>query len=94
MASPVGGWICIRCGFHGQPMKVTKGSFGVELLLWLFFCLPGLIYSIWRLTSRYDACPSCLAPSSMIPANSPEGQRLLAMHQASTPSPPTPDMPK
>lgn len=92
MASPVEGWICTRCGFHGQTKEVTKGNSGVEIVLW-FLCLPGLIYSIWRSTSRYDACPSCLAPS-MIPANSPEGQRLLAMYQASTPSPPTPDMPK
>lgn len=38
--------------------------------------IPALIYSIWRLSSKYKACPECKHPS-MIPANSPKGRKLI-----------------
>ena len=50
---------CPRCGFDGYTRTVTPGSFGMELFLWLLFLLPGLIYGIWRLAARYQACPKC-----------------------------------
>jgi len=50
---------CPQCGFEGQSETFTKGSFGLELVLWFLFIFPGLIYSIWRLSSRYKGCPSC-----------------------------------
>jgi len=61
---------CTRCGSTGIPRGYTKGSFGVELLLWLCMILPGVLYSVWRLTSKYKGCPSCKA-EGMIPADSP-----------------------
>lgn len=61
---------CRNCGTVGRPKRITKGSFLIELILWLCFLLPGLIYSIWRITTRYGVCPSCGAPN-MIPASSP-----------------------
>lgn len=67
--------ICSSCG--GRTSKTeTPGSFGVELLLWLFMCLPGLIYSIWRISARKVVCGSCGA-TTLIPINSPMGQKLL-----------------
>lgn len=69
--------ICTACGYVGKPKKVTKGSILIELFLWLFFLIPGLIYSIWRLASRYEACPSCKG-QSMIPVDSPTGRELMA----------------
>ena len=54
----------------------VKGSVWTELLLWLFFLLPGLFYSIWRLSTRYQGCPSC-GMEGMIPANSPRAVELL-----------------
>lgn len=48
--------VCTACGYVGEPTTATKGSFGVELVLWLCLIIPGLIYSIWRLSSRHDAC--------------------------------------
>lgn len=68
--------LCTVCGYIGKPYKYTKGSFGVELLLWIFFLIPGLIYSIWRLSSRYEACPKCDAPN-MIPMDSPVAKKIL-----------------
>lgn len=69
-------FVCTACGYIGTRKTVTKGSIFIELLLWLMLILPGLIYSIWRLTSRYTACPKCLNPT-MIPTDSPVGQKLM-----------------
>lgn len=70
-------FICTTCGFIGSPKKIVKGSILIEIVLWLFLLIPGLIYSIWRLTTKYDACPKC-KNASMIPADSPTGQKLIS----------------
>lgn len=69
-------FICTSCGYVGFPTTTTKGSFLIELALWFCFLLPGLIYSIWRLSSRYSSCPKCKG-QNMIPADSPIGQKLM-----------------
>lgn len=74
--SPNGSMICPSCGSRGEPKTVTRGSLAIEIVLWLFMIIPGLIYSIWRMTSRQKACPACSA-LGMIPVNTPMGQRLL-----------------
>lgn len=70
--------LCTRCLAEGQPKKVTKGSLAIEIILWLAFFVPGLVYSIWRLTTRYEACRSC-GSGELIPRNSPRAQQLLGM---------------
>lgn len=72
---PMAGLICTNCGAIGSPKLVTKGSFIIEVFLWLLFLLPGIIYSVWRLSSRHKACRNCGA-SGMIPLNSPMGRKL------------------
>ena len=68
--------VCTACGYVGQPKTITKESIGVEILLWLLFLVPGLIYSVWRLSSRYDGCPSC-GQATVIPRTSPMAQKFL-----------------
>ena len=70
---------CTNCGYQGTPKKIVRGSFFLEILLWLCFIVPGLIYSLWRSTSaaRHKACPSCEAPN-MIPVDSPVAQKMIA----------------
>lgn len=68
--------ICHNCGYVGEPQRITKGSFAIELGLWIVFLLPGLIYSIWRLTSRYDGCSKCES-KDIVSVYSPIGQKLL-----------------
>ncbi len=75
--------ICTTCGYVGYPRRIARGSFYVEIALWLFFGLPGLIYTIWRLTTRYEICPKC-KNTSMIPIDTPRGQRLLEVIQEYT----------
>ncbi len=81
-------FICKNCGFIGDSVAVKKGSLGVELALWLFFLIPGLIYSLWRLSSRADGCSACRS-SNVIPVTSPLGAQLVVTTggQANIPSP-------
>lgn len=67
--------ICSNCGTIGVPKTVTEGSFFIELILWLCFLIPGLIYSIWRLTKRHQACRTC-GSKDLMPLNSPMGIKL------------------
>jgi hypothetical protein len=78
--------VCANCGYMGSPAKVTQGSFWVEVALWCFFIIPGLIYSIWRLSSKRLACPSCGA-ENMIPIDSPKGQQIVSATRAPAASP-------
>jgi hypothetical protein len=38
--------------------------------------VPGLIYSIWRLTSRYKGCSSC-GSVRLVKIDSPKGRKLM-----------------
>lgn len=61
---------CITCGHQGPTRMRTRGSLGIEIVLWLCLILPGLIYSIWRLSSRTEVCSSCGA-ATLVPPDSP-----------------------
>jgi hypothetical protein len=68
---------CSNCGAVAIPKRITKGSFLIEVVLWLAFLVPGLVYSLWRVTTRYNACPSCRAPN-VIPLDSPRAKQALS----------------
>lgn len=68
--------ICTHCGTRGSPKRMTRGNIGIEIVLWICFLVPGLIYSIWRLTTKQDVCPSCEQPG-MINVNTPNGRLLV-----------------
>ena len=71
---PRGGEICETCGSVGHAVTRTEGSFAIELVLWLLFCFPGIIYSVWRLASRKKVCGQC--GGKMISVGTPRGQQL------------------
>lgn len=73
-------YACGYCGHVGKGKLVTGGSFLIEAVLWFFFILPGLIYSLWRLTSRHLECPDC-GSRQLVPANSPAGRRIVEAHR-------------
>lgn len=85
--------LCTACGTVGPTKRTMKGSILTELFLWLFFLLPGLIYSIWRHSSVVDGCSKCGSPT-VIPLDSPfakkhlnipePGPRLLAKSRPAT----------
>jgi hypothetical protein len=69
--------VCKDCGTTGSAQRVTRGSLLVEIFLWLCFLVPGLFYSLWRLSTRYDACPAC-GSKNIVPLSSPVGAKLAA----------------
>jgi hypothetical protein len=68
--------VCTACGHVGGGKTITKGHFALEVALWLCFLVPGFIYSVWRHTSRYEACPVCANPS-LLPRSAPMAQKFL-----------------
>ena len=68
---------CPNCGSVAKPQSHTKGSFAIEVILWLCFIIPGIIYSLWRLSSREKrTCPVCRA-ANMIPLDSPRAREVI-----------------
>lgn len=68
-------WVCTQCKTVGTAKVKYGGSTGVELLLWLFFIVPGLIYSAWRGSSKKMVCRSC-GSESLVPPDSPRGREI------------------
>lgn len=68
--------VCTNCGHQGQSKTITQGSFVMEIFLWLCFLAPGFIYSVWRLTSKFQGCPICQS-RSVIPSDSPNAQKFI-----------------
>ena len=67
--------ICTTCGYTGSAKKEVKGNILIEIILWLFFIIPGLIYSVWRLSNKRLICPKC-KNTTMIPQDTPQGKKL------------------
>ena len=78
-----GSAVCTNCGYQGEAGTQTPGSFLAEVALWLCFIVPGVIYSVWRLTARRKVCPQCKQPT-MIPIDTPKGQELAKTSAEST----------
>lgn len=71
--------VCNQCGFVGNGKVIKKGSGGVEIILWLCFLVPGLIYSVWRSSSKHSTCPKCNS-TNLIPSDSPKAHGLMREH--------------
>lgn len=67
--------ICTTCGAQtDMPQSKTRGSFVIEVVLWLAFVIPGLLYSLWRQSTRQKVCPAC-GNATLILANTPDGRK-------------------
>lgn len=66
---------CTSCGHIGATKRHTRGQFWVEVVLWLLLLIPGFIYTVWRLSSRTDACAVC-GSTELVPPDSPVGRRI------------------
>jgi len=62
--------VCRVCDYAGPVRIETPGSFLIEVVLWIFFIVPGVIYSLWRHASRREVCRNC-GSRMMIPPGSP-----------------------
>lgn len=68
---------CAMCGTEGRPRRQTRGSFLIEIVLWLLFIIPGLIYSLWRVSTRRSVCAAC-GSDNVMPLDSPVARKLRA----------------
>lgn len=60
-------YYCASCkNFTSTPLK--KGNGWIELILYIFYIIPGIIYSIWRRSGEPSVCPTCKA-DALIPAS-------------------------
>lgn len=82
-ASKTGVCICRNCGTRGYPDVHTKGSIFIEIILWIFLLVPGLVYSIWRLTTRDTVCPECRR-NTMISVRTPIGATMSRRYENNT----------
>ena len=69
------GMLCTTCGTVRKPKTSTPGSFVIEVILWLCFLIPGLIYSIWRISSRKKLCAVC-GSGALVPPDSPVARKF------------------
>ncbi len=69
-------FICSSCGHIGKPTEKLRGNFPTAFVLWWLFIIPGIVYSIWRRSDKNKFCQNC-NNQTLIPANSPMGQKLL-----------------
>ena len=61
---------CTTCGVEDKPTIETRGHFLIEVILWICFIVPGLIYTIWRTSTKYEKCTSC-GSKDLVPPTSP-----------------------
>ena len=51
---------CTNCSYEGKGKVFTEGNFAFELIMYCFFIIPGIIYTLWRTTfGRHLICPDC-----------------------------------
>jgi len=69
--------LCKQCGETGKPVVRARGSMGMELLCWALLIIPGIIYSVWRMTTKRKVCRHC-GSEQIIPMTSPVAKQMLA----------------
>lgn len=75
--------VCTQCGSIVKPKIMIRGSGIVEIFLWILFFVPGFIYSLWRHSSKYPACPKCKG-ESLIPIDTPIAQKFISTNNPET----------
>lgn len=62
--------VCLNCGHEAPPVIQSSGHRVVEAVMWLMLIIPGLLYSMWRYSTRKQVCVSCGA-LELVKASSP-----------------------
>lgn len=50
---------CKNCNLTVYPIPKRRGNTLLQVILFLFFIIPGIIYTIWRLGGYKIVCPRC-----------------------------------
>lgn len=68
-----GPYVCTNCEYIGQAYQ--SGSFWLGLVLWCCYIVPGLLYTIWCMTTAKNVCPKC-GQKTMLSVKLPKGEKL------------------
>lgn len=69
-------YACKNCQFVGfYPKTKVRGNVGLELGLYIFFIIPGILYSLWRAGGAYKVCPQC-GSKEIVPMGTPAAEAL------------------
>lgn len=68
-------YICMVCGCQRAPVLERRGNLYIEILLWVCYIIPGVVYSLWRTVRRHQVCPNCRNPS-IVKTTSPQAFEL------------------
>lgn len=71
--------ICKQCGTAYRGEHVLPGSGWIEFILYFAYVFPGIIYSIWRRSTRRPTCAAC-GSRDMVGVQTPIGQKLAREH--------------
>lgn len=69
--------VCTVCGSQAVPKVGKPGNPLIGLVLWLCFVVPGLLFSLWRSSSKFLFCYSC-GSKNVIPVDTPRGKQLVS----------------
>jgi hypothetical protein len=72
----VTGYVCLRCRAYRRPRRELRGSPALELVLWLAFVVPGLVYATWRHLGARHVCAVCGVV--LVDDEAPEARELAA----------------
>lgn len=67
---------CLQCGTAQYGDRTLPGSGWIELILWLWLIVPGVIYSIWRRSKKRPTCAAC-GSRDVAAISSPVGAQLV-----------------
>lgn len=68
--------VCLECGHHGPCALQQEGSGRVTAALSLLL-LPGLLYSMWRYSTRQQVCSAC-GHHRLVPLDSPAARARIS----------------
>lgn len=71
--------ICKACGTLNTEGEGLPGSGWIELVLYVCYIVPGIIYSIWRRTKKNAACVAC-SSRDLVQIGTPIGKSLFKQH--------------
>lgn len=69
--------VCKNCEEIGQVTEKMPGNGWVEIVLYLFWIAPGIVYSVWRRKSKKQVCGSC-GSDQLVAAKTRAGQQIIA----------------
>jgi hypothetical protein len=71
-----GKFVCQNCGATAKKKNIIyPGSGWITFVLVLVIIIPGVIYQLWRMSKKRNACAQC--GGNMLPVKTPLGREIV-----------------